>query len=85
MIKHPNNSGLQMDQLTGLYIPAHFVEKIEVRTGNKVIFAMEGGISISENPNFRFSYQGNASDPMSMHAEDSQGNKFDGKSGESQS
>jgi sulfur-oxidizing protein SoxY len=85
MIKHPNNSGLQMDQVTGLYTPAHFVDKIEVRTGDKLIFSMTGGISISENPHFRFTYQGNPSDPMSVHAEDSESMVFSGKSAPSQS
>jgi sulfur-oxidizing protein SoxY len=85
MIKHPNNSGLQMDQLTGLYTPAHFVDKLEVRTGQKLIFSMTGGISISENPHFRFTYQGNPSDVMRVHAEDSKGNVFNGQSLPSQS
>ena len=70
MIKHPNNSGLQMDQVTGLYTPAHFVDKIDVTTGDKLVFSMTGGISISENPHFRFSYQGSPSDVMNVHAED---------------
>lgn len=81
MIKHPNNSGLQMNQLTRDYTPAHFVEKLEVRTDKKMVFSMEGGISISENPNFRFSYSGNPADVMTVHAEDNQGNVFDGHSG----
>lgn len=81
MIKHPNASGLQMDQLTGLYAPAHFVDKIEVTTGGTLVFAMEGGISISEDPNFRFTYGGQTSDVMEVHAEDSNGNKFEGRSG----
>jgi sulfur-oxidizing protein SoxY len=85
MIKHPNNSGMQMDQLTGLYTPAHFVDKIEVKTGDKLVFAMTGGISISENPHFRFTYQGNPSDVMSVHAEDSKGLVFNGNSAPSQS
>jgi sulfur-oxidizing protein SoxY len=85
MIKHPNSSGMQMDQVTGLYIPAHFVDKVEVKTGSKVIFTMTGGISISENPNFRFTYQGNPSDVMSVEAEDSKGNVFKGNSNPSQS
>jgi sulfur-oxidizing protein SoxY len=85
MIKHPNNSGLQMDQLTGLYTPAHFVDKLEVRTGQKLVFAMTGGISISENPHFRFSYQGSPTDVMSVHAEDSEGMVFTGNSTPSQS
>jgi sulfur-oxidizing protein SoxY len=85
MIKHPNNSGLQMDQVTGLYTPAHFVDKIDVKTGDKLVFSMTGGISISENPNFRFSYQGNPSDVMSVEAEDTKGNVFTGRSNPSQS
>ena len=85
MVKHPNNSGLQMDQVTGLYTPAHFVNKIEVSTGQKLVFTMTGGISISENPNFRFSYQGNPSDVMSVHAENSNGKVFTGNSTPSQS
>lgn len=85
MIKHPNNSGLQMDQLTGLYAPAHYVNKVEVKTGNAVVFSMEGGISISEDPNFRFSYRGSPSDVMAVKAEDSNGNVFEGKSTPSQS
>lgn len=85
MIKHPNNSGLQMDQVTGLYTPAHFVDKLEVRTGDKLVFTMTGGISISENPHFRFSYHGNPSDVMSVRAEDSEGMAFSGKSTPSQS
>ena len=28
MVRHPNNSGLQMDQLSRLYIPAYFVESV---------------------------------------------------------
>ena len=85
MIKHPNNSGLAMDQLTGLYAPARFVNKIEVKTGDKQVFAMEGGISISENPNFRFTYDGNPADPMEVKAEDSDGAHFAGRSTPSQS
>jgi sulfur-oxidizing protein SoxY len=83
MIKHPNSSGMQMDQATGLYIPPHFVDKLEVKTGDKVIFTMTGGISISENPHLRFTYTGKPSDPMSVEAEDSKGNVFKGSSGQS--
>lgn len=85
MIKHPNNSGLAMDQLTGLYAPAHFITKIEVKSGDKLVFNMEGGISISEDPNLRFSYEGSPAEPMAVQAEDSNGLTFSGKSPSSQS
>ena len=56
MIRHPNNSGLQMDQLTRYYIPAHFIQGLTVSQGDRLIMSMEGGISISEDPNFRFEF-----------------------------
>jgi len=55
MIRHPNYSGLQMNQVTRLYIPAHFVRDIEIERDGELVWKMEGGISISENPNFIFS------------------------------
>lgn len=30
MLRHPNHTGLQMNQLPRLYVPAHFVRKISV-------------------------------------------------------
>ena len=56
MIRHPNNSGLQMDQLTRYYIPAHFIQGLTVSQGNQLILSMQGGISIAEDPNFRFAF-----------------------------
>lgn len=76
MIRHPNNSGMQMDQLTRLYIPAHYVDRIEVRQGEALIFAMEGGISLSEDPNFRFSYRPNGARTMSITVHDNRGNDY---------
>lgn len=58
MIRHPNNSGLQRDQVTHLYIPAHFVSDLEIRLDDRPFLSMSGGISISEDPNFRFRYDG---------------------------
>ena len=76
MIRHPNNSGMQMDQLTRLYIPAHYIDRVEVRQGAALIFSMEGGISLSEDPNFRFSYAPNGARTMSVVAHDNKGNEY---------
>lgn len=84
-IKHPNNTGMQMDQLTRTYTPARFINKIEVKTGNNVVFTVEGGISFSEDPSIRFTYEGSPSDPMEVIAEDSDGTKFAGRSAASPS
>jgi sulfur-oxidizing protein SoxY len=57
MIRHPNYSGLQMNQLTGYYIPAKFISDVEVKRGDVSVFRMEGGISLSADPNIRFTYR----------------------------
>jgi sulfur-oxidizing protein SoxY len=77
MIRHPNNSGLQMDQLTRLYIPAMFVDHITVKQGNDLVFEMEGGISISEDPTFRFNYPDNGGS-LAVEAHDTDGRRFTG-------
>lgn len=74
-IRHPNFSGLQMDEATRGYTPAWFVREVQVKQGAKLIFAMEGGISISEDPTFRFSFTPSA-EPVSVRAEDTDGKVF---------
>jgi len=54
MISHPNLNGLQMDQVTRLYAPAHFVRHVKVSFDGEEIFSAETGFGISENPSFRF-------------------------------
>lgn len=54
MIRHPNTSGLAMDQVTRMYAPPHFVRRVEVSYNGKPIMSADTDISISENPNFRF-------------------------------
>jgi sulfur-oxidizing protein SoxY len=56
MVRHPNHSGLQMDQLTRHYIPVYFVRELRIWQGEDLVLSMEGGISISEDPSVRFDY-----------------------------
>jgi sulfur-oxidizing protein SoxY len=76
MIRHPNNSGLQMDQVSHLYIPARYIDSLRVFQGDDLVFAMEGGISISEDPNFRFTYKPNGARVMRAEARDTGGREF---------
>ena len=77
MIRHPNYSGLQRDQITQLFIPAHFIDTIEVYQGDDLLFTMEGGISISEDPVFRFAYDDNGASALTVKATDTDGNEFE--------
>ncbi|WP_353476481.1 quinoprotein dehydrogenase-associated SoxYZ-like carrier (plasmid) [Salipiger sp. H15] len=76
-IRHPNFSGLQRDQITQLFIPAHFIDHLEVWQGEEQLFAMDGGISISENPAFRFTYADNGAPALTVRATDTEGNHFE--------
>jgi sulfur-oxidizing protein SoxY len=76
MIGHPNNSGLQMDQITHLYIPAFFVDELHVWQDSSPVLSMEGGISISEDPNIRFTYVSNGAKQVRAEAKDTSGHVF---------
>jgi sulfur-oxidizing protein SoxY len=79
MMKHPNNSGLQMDQITHLYVPARYVDSLKISQGSDLIIGIEGGISISEDPNVRFSFMPNASHEVHADAKDTSGATFHGQ------
>lgn len=77
MIRHPNYSGMQRNQLTQLFIPAFFIHEMQVFQGDEKLFSMEGGISISEDPVFRFSYIPNQTNVFRVVAEDTDGNRYE--------
>ena len=79
MIRHPNNSGLQRDPLTQYFIPAHFVQKFAISQGERQILSMEGGISISEDPNFRFDFLSKGDGEIVVDAVDTEGKEFKDK------
>lgn len=76
MIGHPNNSGLQMDQITHLYIPAFFIDQLQLWQDNSPVLSVEGGISISEDPNIRFTYVSNGAKTFRAEAKDTSGHIF---------
>lgn len=80
MIKHPQYSGLQMNQATGLYIPPNFIHEIEVNRDQELIFRMITGMSISEDPNIRFTYSGSDDEKLVVVAKDTNGKIFTGHS-----
>lgn len=79
MLRHPNYSGLQMDPLTRHYIPANFVQELTIRQGDDLLLAVEGGISLSEDPNLRFGYRPGGAATISVEAIDTGGRRFRGE------
>lgn len=78
MIRHPNFTGMQMDMETRGYTPARFVDLVEVHNDHETIFRLNSGISISENPNIRFTYGATAPQAITVRAKDSSGAQFTG-------
>lgn len=76
MIKHPNFTGLQMDKRSGQFTPAQFVNLIDVRRGADSILRIEGGISISEDPNIRFTLGVTEDTDLEFLATDTMGRSF---------
>lgn len=78
LISHPNYSGLQMDQVTRLYVPAHFVQDVVVSYAGETIMTVEGAISLSEDPSFRFSFVPEGPGEISVEARDTEEQVFTG-------
>jgi sulfur-oxidizing protein SoxY len=76
MLRHPQNSGLQMDQLTRLYIPPFFIENLKIWQGDELMVTMDGGIAISEDPNIRFNYKSNGASEFRAEAIDTDKHMF---------
>jgi len=76
MLRHSQNSGLQMDQLTRLYVPPFFIQTLKIWQGDDLVVTMQGGIAISEDPNLRFNYRPNGADTFRAEAVDTSEETF---------
>lgn len=76
MLRHPNYSGMQMDPASGQFIPAKYLRTLDVMRGDELVFHLEAGISMSTNPNVRFTYGANGDEALNAVAADSDGAVF---------
>lgn len=77
MIRHPNFSGMQMNQLTRLYTPPRYVEKVTVRQGDRSVLEVTGDISLSTNPAIGFSFGPADQAPIRVVASDNKGGRWE--------
>jgi sulfur-oxidizing protein SoxY len=77
LIRHPNFTGMQMDQVTRNYVPADFVQNVTISHDGKPVLVIEGNISLSENPAFDFWLKPKTQGVLRVNAEDSNGRKFE--------
>jgi sulfur-oxidizing protein SoxY len=69
-IRHPNNSGFQIDPKSGDPIPPHFISHLRLRAGNDILLDADTGISLSENPTLRIASREALQAPLIFEATD---------------
>ena len=72
-LSHPNVTGMQKDQRTQLIRPAHFVKTVKLSLNGQHILTAETGISISEDPSFRFFFKPQQGGEITAEVKDSKG------------
>jgi sulfur-oxidizing protein SoxY len=55
-VVHPNDTGFELNNVTVMFIPPHFVRSIKVSFAGKKIFDADLDFSVSENPTLRFNF-----------------------------
>jgi sulfur-oxidizing protein SoxY len=75
---HPNDTGFELNNVTVMYIPPHFVRTIAVSYAGRRIFDADVDFSISENPSWRFNFVPPAPGELRAEVTDSKGQRFTG-------
>src|SRR5882724_2664009 len=78
-VVHPNDTGFELNNVTVMFIPPHFVRSIKVTYGETRIFEAELDFSISENPAFRFNFVPHGAGELKAEVEDSKEGHYVGR------
>lgn len=70
-VVHPNDTGFELNQVTVMYIPAHFVRSIKVSYAGRKVFDADLDFSVSENPTLRFNFVPHTQGQLKAEVEDS--------------
>lgn len=75
-IQHPNYNGMQVGNTAGVYIPARLIQKIEVSYAEQPVLVIDGHMSLSADPQFRFHYIPDSSGEFDVRVIDSDEAEF---------
>ena len=76
MIRHPNFNGMQMDQLTRHYTPAHFIRTIDIRYEDQPVLRIESDIALSTDPVITFGFKPPRPGQLKVEVTDSKKQSF---------
>jgi sulfur-oxidizing protein SoxY len=77
MIRHPNFNGMQMDQITRHYTPAHFIKTIEVTFEGKRVLDVQSDIALSTDPVITFRFVPHKEGKLKVVVNDTKNNRFE--------
>lgn len=76
LISHPNITGMQMDQISRMIKPAHYVDEVRVSFNGKPILTAQTDIAVSADPNFRFFFVPDKAGELKAEIKDNKDNHF---------
>ena len=76
LISHPNNNGMQVDQVTHNFVPPRYIQDITVRYGDTEVLSVDADISLSEDPVITFGFVPRGPGPMRVDVLDSTKARF---------
>ena len=75
---HPNDTGFELNHITVMYIPPHFVRSIKVSYAGRKVFDADLDFSVSENPTLRFNFVPHGAGELRAEVADSKDGQFVG-------
>lgn len=75
---HPNDTGFELNQVSVMYIPPHFVRSIRVSYAQRKLFDADLDFSVSENPSWRFNFVPHDRGELRAEVTDSKDGQFVG-------
>jgi sulfur-oxidizing protein SoxY len=76
MIRHPNFNGMQMDQLTRMYAPAHFIRTIDITYEGAPVLRIDSDIALSTDPVITFGFTPREEGRLKVEVKDTKDQSF---------
>jgi len=73
LMSHPMETGLRKNKKTGKKIPAHYIQEVIAKTGDRTVMEAYWGSAISKNPYLSFRYNGSKGEVLTISWIDNQG------------
>ena len=71
LVSHPNNNGMQVDQVTHNFIPPRYIQDITIHYGDDLVLSVDADISLSEDPAITFGFVPHGAGPFRVKVQDS--------------